>query len=98
MNIIRQWRNIKLAKRQGKGHDPKGIDSTAEGELAVMCRSCPHPGVNLPRGWDNAPRTIAYVVDDRLTTCATLTSFLASSILFFSAWTPTFVKRIGIEQ
>ena len=61
MNIIRQWRNIKLAKRQGKGHDPKGIDSTSEGELAVLCRSCPHPAINLPREWDKAPRTVAYV-------------------------------------
>lgn len=79
MNIIRQWRNIKLAKRQGKGHDPKGIESTAEGELAVLCRSCPHPGVNLPRGWDKAPRTIACVIDGPLTIRASL-SFLFSFI------------------
>ena len=61
MNIIRQWRNVKLAKRHGKGHDPKGIDSTSEGELAMLCRSCPHPGINLPEGWDKAPRAVAYV-------------------------------------
>ena len=66
MNIIRQWRNIKLAKRQRKGHDPQGIDSTSEGELAVLCRACPHPGVNLPRGWDKAPHTVAYVFEHSL--------------------------------
>ena len=59
MNIVRQWRNIKSAKRQGKGHDPGGINGTKPGELAVICRSCPHPGINLPDKWEDAPASIA---------------------------------------
>lgn len=44
-----------MLKRAGRGHDPDGIDNTAAGELAVECPACPHPGKNLPVGWENAP-------------------------------------------
>jgi hypothetical protein len=41
-------------KRGGRGHDPAGIDATSNGELTVECPACPHPGRNLPDGWENA--------------------------------------------
>ncbi|KAE9394197.1 hypothetical protein BT96DRAFT_958865 [Gymnopus androsaceus JB14] len=37
----------------GRGHDPSGVAGTADGELVVQCPSCPHPGINLPEGWQN---------------------------------------------
>lgn len=41
-------------KRAGRGHDPSGIDGTPPGSLVVECPACPHPGQNLPIGWENA--------------------------------------------
>lgn len=55
MNMIRQWRHLKMLKRAGRGHDPAGAAATADGELAVRCPACPRPGVNLPSGWESVP-------------------------------------------
>ena len=48
------WRNLMAFKRGGRGHDPKGVDSTSCGELMVKCPACPHPGRNLPDDWEKA--------------------------------------------
>jgi hypothetical protein len=53
--MVREWRHIKMLKRAGRGHDPTGVGGTTAGELAVPCRACPIPGVNLPEGWEDAP-------------------------------------------
>lgn len=53
--MIREWRHLKMLKRAGRGHDPAGIDATQEGECAVLCPACPHPGKNLPPDWRDAP-------------------------------------------
>lgn len=37
-----------MLKRSGRPYDPQGIDATAEGECAVLCPACPHPGKNMP--------------------------------------------------
>ena len=50
-----QWRHLKLLKWGGRGHDPAGVDKTKAGELAVLCPSCPRPGINLPEDWKDAP-------------------------------------------
>ncbi|KAF9470561.1 hypothetical protein BDN70DRAFT_902008 [Pholiota conissans] len=50
-----QWRHLKLLKRGGRGHDEAGISATKDGDLAIKCPSCPHPGINLPDGWEEAP-------------------------------------------
>ncbi|KAG2746814.1 hypothetical protein P692DRAFT_20738788, partial [Suillus brevipes Sb2] len=55
MRMVRQWRNLKQLGRAGRGHDPAGVDATAEGELAVLCPACPHPGKNLPPDWEEKP-------------------------------------------
>ena len=44
-----------MAKRAGCGQDPTGLNTTAQGALSIPCRSCPHPGINLPQGWESAP-------------------------------------------
>lgn len=46
--MIREWRNLELLMRGGRGHTPEGVAGTKVGELAVRCRACPHPGINLP--------------------------------------------------
>ncbi|GBE78356.1 hypothetical protein SCP_0112410 [Sparassis crispa] len=53
MLMIRQWRHVKMAKHAGRGHDSGGISESRAGVLAVLCHACPHPGINLPRGWDD---------------------------------------------
>ena len=40
-----------MGKRAGRGHDPSGIDATSQGGLAVVCRTCPLPDINLPQDW-----------------------------------------------
>ena len=54
LRMILQWRHLKLLKRGGRGHDATGAAGTKQGELAMLCPSCPHPGVNLPDDWKNA--------------------------------------------
>ncbi|PPQ76961.1 hypothetical protein CVT24_009371 [Panaeolus cyanescens] len=51
---FRLWRNIMALKRAGRGHDPSGVQGTAQGELAPECPACPHPGKNLPDDWMTA--------------------------------------------
>ena len=55
MQMLRQWRYLKLLKRSGRGHDSTGIKGTKPGELALICPACPHLGINLPEDWDLAP-------------------------------------------
>lgn len=57
---MRIWRHLKMLKRAGRGQDPSGAEGTQEGELAIECPACPHPGRNLPDGWENAPQEIRY--------------------------------------
>ncbi|KAJ7181651.1 hypothetical protein C8R43DRAFT_869903 [Mycena crocata] len=68
--MAREYRHLQMCKRAGRGHDGQGvtceredkrmetvygIDATEPGGLAIPCRACPIPGVNLPVGWENAP-------------------------------------------
>ncbi|KAG0706718.1 hypothetical protein DFH29DRAFT_899642 [Suillus ampliporus] len=55
MRMICEWRHLTMLKRSGRGHDPKGVDATVEGECAVLCPACPHPSKNLLDNWENAP-------------------------------------------
>ncbi|KAF8078862.1 hypothetical protein FPV67DRAFT_1558069 [Lyophyllum atratum] len=55
LRMVREWRHLKLLKRAGRGNDPAGVKGTQEGECAVLCPACPHPGINLPSGWEDAP-------------------------------------------
>ena len=55
MLMIREWRHIKMLKRGGRAYDPGGVLATAPGSLAIPCRACPLPNINLPKGWENVP-------------------------------------------
>ncbi|KAF9470371.1 hypothetical protein BDN70DRAFT_780429, partial [Pholiota conissans] len=55
LRIGLQWKHLKLLKRGGRGHDEAGISATKDGDLAIKCPSCPHPGINLPDNWENVP-------------------------------------------
>ncbi|KAI0054817.1 hypothetical protein BV25DRAFT_1816493, partial [Artomyces pyxidatus] len=48
-------RHLRAAKRAGRAHDPSGIEGTQQGELVVECPLCPHPGRNMPEGWEDTP-------------------------------------------
>lgn len=56
--MILQWRHLKMLKWAGRAHDPTGVDGTSPGELAVLCPSCPRPGINLPDEWEKAPQSL----------------------------------------
>ncbi|KAG2742517.1 hypothetical protein P692DRAFT_201842065 [Suillus brevipes Sb2] len=44
MRVVRQWRQLKLLKWNGFGHDK---EDPKEGELALFCPACPQPGINV---------------------------------------------------
>ncbi|KAI0261418.1 hypothetical protein BC834DRAFT_830320, partial [Gloeopeniophorella convolvens] len=52
---MREFRNIQLAKRLGRAHDPTGIEGTAQGECCVDCPMCPQPGRNMPKDITEIP-------------------------------------------
>ncbi|KAF7965306.1 hypothetical protein HWV62_44514 [Athelia sp. TMB] len=52
MLAVREWRHLKLLKRAGRTYDPLGVINTPPGSLAIICRACPQPGLNLPLDWD----------------------------------------------
>ncbi|KAG6836043.1 hypothetical protein H0H93_012007 [Arthromyces matolae] len=55
MNMVREWRHLKAAKRSGCGHTGQGLENTSRGGFGIECRACPVPHVNLPDGWENTP-------------------------------------------
>ena len=56
--MVREGRNLKLLKRAGRGHGPRGVDETKEGECAVVCPACPYPSRNLLESWEDTPKPI----------------------------------------
>lgn len=79
MRMVHEWRHIRQLRRAGRGHDPDGINATTAGELAVQCPACPHPGKNLPRGWEDEPPSVRLV---------SISSYSSALILmvFFIRW------------
>ncbi|KAJ7500922.1 hypothetical protein B0H11DRAFT_2225311 [Mycena galericulata] len=53
--MTRQWNNLHMLKRAGRGHDADGIAATSPGECALLCPACPHPDKNLPPNWKEEP-------------------------------------------
>ncbi|KAF8993591.1 hypothetical protein BDZ89DRAFT_972725 [Hymenopellis radicata] len=60
LRVLRQWRHLWMCKSAGRGYDPSGIAGTAQGELAVDCPACPHPGRNLPNDWQTLRKSFLY--------------------------------------
>ncbi|SJL15740.1 uncharacterized protein ARMOST_19245 [Armillaria ostoyae] len=54
MRMLLQWRHLKMLKRGGRAHFNDGVVTTGPHNLAVLCPSCPCPGINLPEGWEEA--------------------------------------------
>ena len=50
---------LRKPDKKFRGHKKGGILETKEGELAVLCRACPHPTINLPVGWDKTEEKLA---------------------------------------
>lgn len=59
--MVREWRDLQKLLRSGRGHDPGGVSSTKPGELAIQCRACPHPDINLPDDFANVPDHLQYL-------------------------------------
>ncbi|PBK79339.1 hypothetical protein ARMGADRAFT_951009, partial [Armillaria gallica] len=55
MRMKLQWVHLKMLKWGGRAQVNDGMATTKPGDLAVLCPSCPHPGINLLLGWENAP-------------------------------------------
>lgn len=55
MLMAREWRHLKLLKRAGRAYDPSAdrVGQTPPGSLAIPCRACPQPGMNIPPDLDN---------------------------------------------
>ncbi|KIO18610.1 hypothetical protein M407DRAFT_83748 [Tulasnella calospora MUT 4182] len=51
VDMMRQWRALQTFQSSGK------LDSSEvrRGELAYTCPACPHPGINIPSGWEDHP-------------------------------------------
>ncbi|TEB10416.1 hypothetical protein FA13DRAFT_1653193 [Coprinellus micaceus] len=62
IRMVHEWRHLKLLKRSGRGHDPlRPASETQEGECALICPPCPHPGINMAEGWENEPIPTRYL-------------------------------------
>jgi hypothetical protein len=53
-----QWRLVKLFRWSGRLLEKGGPKSTPLGGLAMSCRACPHPGINLPDDWADHPENM----------------------------------------
>ena len=59
---VRQWRHLKDIKRGAAGHSSTPVNNLGDGALAIECLACPHPGRNLPPGWEAEPENRMYVL------------------------------------
>lgn len=59
--MVREWRDLQKLLRSGRGHMQDGISSTQPGELAIQCRACPHPGINIPANFTDIPKHLQYL-------------------------------------
>ncbi|KAK7451768.1 hypothetical protein VKT23_012447 [Stygiomarasmius scandens] len=61
--MMHQWRHLKLLKRAGRGHDSdtQRVANTKDGELAILCPSCPHLGINVPLDLSGVPEQLRFL-------------------------------------
>ncbi|KAJ7643850.1 hypothetical protein FB45DRAFT_736350 [Roridomyces roridus] len=50
--ITRQYSFLQRARRTGWAQMDEGLALVTQGGMAVVCWTCPHPGMNLAKGWD----------------------------------------------
>ncbi|KAG1809624.1 uncharacterized protein BJ212DRAFT_1448720 [Suillus subaureus] len=58
MRMVHQWHNLKQLGHGGRAHNLAGVNTTAKGELAVLCPACLQPGKNLLPDWEQEPLSI----------------------------------------
>ncbi|KAF9038742.1 hypothetical protein BJ165DRAFT_1352555, partial [Panaeolus papilionaceus] len=56
LRMTHEWRHLHLLMRSGQGHDPMGAIAILEGAMALLCPACPHPGINMPDGWESSTK------------------------------------------
>ncbi|KAJ6486565.1 hypothetical protein C8R47DRAFT_1216667 [Mycena vitilis] len=85
IRMCREYRHLSLLIRGGRStaYDFTGVDGTKQGELAIDCPACPRPGVNMPKGWENASKEerFLYTIFLALDACFRLKRRLVSSEL-----------------
>ncbi|KAF7441031.1 hypothetical protein PC9H_001380 [Pleurotus ostreatus] len=67
LSCVRQFRHLRMLKRAGLGMDMVPVSSTKPGSYAVECPACPHPGINLPDGWEREPESTRWLYGLNLT-------------------------------
>lgn len=60
--MIREWRHLKMLKRSGYGHITANTSEVQQQSCALLCPACPQPGINLPAGWEQAPKEIRFIM------------------------------------
>ena len=53
--MIREWHHLKMLKQSGHGHLKDEVESQSH-LCTLLCPACPLPGINLPLGWEDAPK------------------------------------------
>ncbi|KAF4586452.1 hypothetical protein EYR38_010728 [Pleurotus pulmonarius] len=67
LSCMRQYRHLRMLKRAGLGMDTVLVSSTKPGSYAVECPACPHPGINLPDGWESEAEATRWLYGLNLT-------------------------------
>lgn len=52
LRMTRQYRHLMMLKRKGVALAVGKLQSIKQGDLALVCPACPHPGINLPDNWE----------------------------------------------
>ncbi|KAH0828896.1 hypothetical protein J3R83DRAFT_2296 [Lanmaoa asiatica] len=60
LRMTREWQHLKMLKRAGRSFVEGGFSTTSEGQCAVLCPACPHPGKNLPQHNHDVPENKQY--------------------------------------
>ena len=88
--MIREWRHLKMLKRSGYGH-LKDEAEAPNHSCALLCPACPHPGINLPSNWEDAPEGERYVLAQIRLSLQTFSShYLVGYMPYFWPWMPIF--------
>jgi hypothetical protein len=58
--MVWEWQHLKMLKRSGHGH--LSPESQGHHSCALLCPACPHPGINLPTGWEKAAKETRFIL------------------------------------
>ena len=96
LQMVQQWHHLKMHKCSGFGHFSN--ESEEDGHSCALIRpACLQPGINLPPGWEQAPKEKRFVIYNSIHTHALNQSqFIVGYVHFFLLLMGTFewVKRV----